>query len=38
MIKTGKKHRKALEDRSNADTSSWASGIDFVINNKHTKF
>lgn len=38
MSKAGKKHRNALEALSNADISSWASGIDFVISNKYTKF
>ena len=38
MSKMGKKHRKALETLSTTDVSSWASGVEFVINNKHTNF
>ena len=38
MTKNGKKHKKVIELLQDAQITSFKQGLDFVVNNKHTKF
>ncbi|MCB9492952.1 MAG: 50S ribosomal protein L1 [Epsilonproteobacteria bacterium] len=38
MSKTGKKHIEVKKKLESADITSWKSALDFIVQNKHTKF